>query len=85
MNRICFVKFWKIVPVFAKEKEFVIKLLKILNWVNCSVQVTTSLGVAGRLLEELKKKCVEENFFSVVLQCVKQEKKIFFNEFIWFY
>ena len=64
MNRMCFVKFWKIVPVFAQEKEFVIKLLKILNWVNCSVQVIASLGVVGRLLEELeKKKVLRRNFF----------------------
>ena len=70
-----FVNSWKIFPVFAQEKEFVIKLLKILKWLNCSVQATASLGVARRLLE-MKKKSVEENF-SGVLQCVKQEKKIF--------
>ena len=56
-----FVKSWKNVPIFAQEKEFIIKLLKILKWVNCSVQATTSLGIAKRLLE-MKKKCVEKIF-----------------------
>ena len=72
-----FVKSWKIFLVFAQEKEFVIKLMKILKWVNCSVQATASLGVERRLLEK-KKKCVEENF-SGVLQHVKQEKIIIFK------
>ena len=41
MNRLGFVEFWKIIQVFfAQEKEFVIKLLKFLNWVNSSVQAT---------------------------------------------
>ena len=35
-----FVKFWKFVPVFAQEKEFVIKLLKFLKCMTCSVQAT---------------------------------------------
>ena len=72
-----FVKSWKNFLVFAQEKEFVIKLMKILKWVNCSVQATASLGVERRLLEK-KKKCVEENF-SGVLQHVKQEKIIIFK------
>ena len=63
MNIMCFVKFWKRVQVFAQEKEFVIKLLKILNWVNCNVQSTASLEVAGRLLEELKKNVLRRIFF----------------------
>ena len=69
-----FVKFWKIIPVFAQEEEFLIKLLKFLKWVNCSVQATASLRVAKRLLEMKKKMSVED--FSGVLQCVKQEKNI---------
>ena len=56
-KQIMFVKSWKNFPVFAQEKEFVIKLLKILKWVNCSVQATASLGVARRLLEMEKKMC----------------------------
>ena len=40
VNRLGFVEFLKIIPVFAQEKEFVIKLCKILNWVNSSVQAT---------------------------------------------
>ena len=48
MNRLDFVEFWKIIPVFTQEKEFVIKLLKILNWVNSNVQATASLGVARK-------------------------------------
>ena len=35
-----FVKFRKFVPVFAQEKEFVIKLLKFLKCMTCSVQAT---------------------------------------------
>ena len=56
-----FVKSWKNVPIFAQEKEFIIKLLKILKWVNCSVQATASLGIAKRLLE--MKKNVLRKFF----------------------
>ena len=65
MNRLGFVEFWKIIPVFAQEKEFVIKLCKIYNWVNRSVQATASLGVARKATEEIKKnkKSVEEKFF----------------------
>ena len=61
--------FWKIIPVFAQEKEFVMKLLKILNWVNNSVQATASLGVVGEATRGIKKKNVEEKkilrFYSV--------------------
>ena len=53
MNRL--VEFWKIIPVFAQEKEFVIKVCKILNWVNSSVQATASLGVARNATEGIKK------------------------------
>ena len=56
MDRLGFVEFWKIIPVFAQEKEFVIKLLKILNWVNSSVQATATLGVARKATEGIKKK-----------------------------
>ena len=55
MNRLGFMEFWKNIPVFAQEKEFVIKLCKILNWVNSSVQAT-SLGVARKAIEGIKKK-----------------------------
>ena len=75
MNRLSFVEFWKIIPVFAQEKEFVIKLLKILNWVNSSVQATASLGVARKASEGIKKNVLRRKNFSKVLQCVKQEKK----------
>ena len=78
MKQIVFVKFWKIIPVFAQEKEFVIKLLKFLKWVNCSVQATASLRVPRRLLEREKK--VLRIFFSGVLQCVKQGKKYLFKK-----
>ena len=74
MNRLSFVEFWKIIPVFAQEKEFVIKLLKILNWVNSSVQATASLGVARKASEGIKKNVLRRKKFSEVLQCVKQEK-----------
>ena len=50
MNRWGFVEFWKIIPIFAQEKEFVIKLLKFLNLVNSSVQATASLGVARKAI-----------------------------------
>ena len=56
MNKLSFVEFWKIIPVFAQEKEFVIKLLKFSNWVNSSVQATASLGIARKATEEIKKK-----------------------------
>ena len=56
MNILGFVKFWKIIPVFAQEKEFVIKLLKILNWINSSVQATASLEVTRKVTEGIKKK-----------------------------
>ena len=76
MNRLGFVEFWKIIPIFAQEKEFVIKLLKILNWVNSSVQATASLELARKATEGIKKKSVlRRNIFSEVLQCVKLEKK----------
>ena len=57
MNSLGFLEFWKIIPVFAQEKEFVIKLSKILNWVNSSVQVTASLRVARKATEGIKKMC----------------------------
>ena len=63
MNILGFVEFWKIIPVFPQEKEFVIKLLKVLNWVNSSVQAIASLGVARKATEGIKKKCVEDIFF----------------------
>ena len=56
MNILSFVEFWKIILVFAQEKEFVIKHLKVLNWVNSSVQATSSLGVARKAIEGIKKK-----------------------------
>ena len=81
MNRLGFVEFWKIISVFAQEKEFVIKLLKILNWVNSSVQAIASLGVARKATKG-KKMCLgEKKNFRLVLQCVKQKKKIIMNLF----
>ena len=38
-----YVKNWKIGPGFVQEKEFVIKLLKILKCRNCSVQATACM------------------------------------------
>ena len=61
-KKIVFVKSWKNFSVFAREKEFVIKLLKILKWVNCSVQAIASLGVARRLLEMKKKSALRKVF-----------------------
>ena len=52
-----FVKSWKLFLVLGQEKEFVIKLLEILKWVNFSVQATASLEVARKLLEMKKKMC----------------------------
>ena len=37
-NKDCVCEILEKFSVFAQEKEFVIKLLKILKWVNCSVQ-----------------------------------------------
>ena len=65
MNRLGFVEFWKIIPVFSQEKEFVIKLCKILNWVNSSVEATATLGVARKATEGIKKtkKVLRRTFF----------------------
>ena len=38
-----YVKSWKIGPGFVQEKEFVIKLMKILKCRNCSVQATACM------------------------------------------
>ena len=64
MNRLSFVEFWKIIQVFlffAQKKEFVIKLLKFLNWVNNSVKLL-HFRSSKEATEEIKKKCVEEFF-----------------------
>ena len=42
------------IQIFAQEKEFVIKLLKILKWVNSSGLGYCILGVVRKLLEDLK-------------------------------
>ena len=76
MDKLGFVQFCKIIPVFAQEKEFVIKLMKILNWVNSSVQATASLRVARKATEGIKENVLREKKFRLDLQCVKQEKKI---------
>ena len=44
-----------------EKKEFVIKLFKILNWVNRSVQATASLGVERKATEGIKKTRFSKN------------------------
>ena len=60
---------------FCTRKRVVIKLLKFLNCINNSCLGYCILEVAGRLLEELKKK-FEENFFSIGFKVCKTEKKL---------
>ena len=73
-----FVKSWKFFPVFAQAKEFVIKLLKILKWVNCNVQATASLGVARRLLEK-KKSVLRKVFWGFTVCKIGKKINIFFG------
>ena len=63
MNRVCFVEFLKIIPVFAPKKKGVInKHFKILKCIISSYLGYCILEVVGRVLEDFEKKnCVGEN------------------------
>ena len=55
-------EFWKIIPVFAQEKEFVIKLLKILNWVNSSCSSYYVFGSSREATGRIKKNVLRKIF-----------------------